>query len=59
MVDVREWMGAIDAIALGLLLFRQLYPAQLPPSSRLVLDATIGVLMVVAIGLVLKLVGLL
>jgi hypothetical protein len=57
-VDLRWWMAAVGAVALVLVLFRQLYPAELPYETRTALDLLILVLIVGALGIALHLIGL-
>jgi hypothetical protein len=57
MVDYRLALGVVGLLALGLALFRLLYPTPLRATSRTVLDVVIFVLLVVAVVLLLKLLG--
>jgi hypothetical protein len=59
MVDLRPVLGAVSGLALVLLLVRQLYPGEMSPGARVGLDVVIGVVLVVAFGLVLDLIGIL
>ncbi|MCI4372834.1 MAG: hypothetical protein L3K02_04235 [Thermoplasmata archaeon] len=59
MVDYRLVMGIVGLADLGLVLVRLLYPSTMPATTRNVLDVAIVVLLAAAVGLLLKVLGVL